>query len=154
MKEIFQRDQTGADKDCLKSSIASVLELTYDEVPDFGAGEKTDWYLELQEWLKPKGLSALLIHMTEHPWLPLPNNPLAIFFTVTSNKILHAVVGRCVGADFCVIHDPLPRENARHDQVASVMLLIPNDPAKVVHEKKAILTSGILPGVNGMFLRG
>lgn len=48
---VVQRSET----DCLRAAVASVLDLSYDDVPDFFAAGR-GWFGELQNWLLKRGL--------------------------------------------------------------------------------------------------
>lgn len=131
---------------CLRACTASLLEVEIDEIPDFVSETEKDWFLEMQHFLAKRGLCFVHIHLhAKTPWMPLPHHPWAIFIGLSSKGVTHAVVGRCAGHEFAIIHDPHPKKRGI-DLVESVNFLVPLDPANYQPEKRVILTSGIVPG--------
>lgn len=70
MKTIFQRTET----DCLKCCLAMVLEMEYEEVPDFVLLYGTDWGRELSKWLLERNKGLIQFNSVPQyipPWLPM-----------------------------------------------------------------------------------
>lgn len=104
-----QQTRTGSNGNCFEASIASLLGLPIEQVPDLGAYEDNGlWMEKLNEWLAQKGLSYFESRIAR--------NELDDFFidkdfyhvligpTERSKRILHAVVGR----KGKMVHDPHP----------------------------------------------
>lgn len=105
----IQQTRLGSTGNCFEASIASLLNLSIDQVPDFGAYEEDGtWMDKLNEWLAPKGLAYFEARIAR--------NEIDDFFrhkdfyhvicgpTVRSTRIHHAVVGR----KGKMVHDPHP----------------------------------------------
>lgn len=108
MIPIYQT-RLGATGNCFEASIASLLNLPLDQVPDLAAYEDNGlWADKLNEWLAPKGLAYFEARIAR--------NEIDDFFkhkdfyhiicgpTARSAKIHHAVVGR----KGKMVHDPHP----------------------------------------------
>lgn len=134
--------------DCLKCCVASILELPYEEVPHFAAGEwkkigtsGTGWLFDLNDWLETRGglLSASANYyykyperMTDEYVLEVrPRNWHATWWIgavvpVRNAGYYHAVV--MDGAS--VVHDPgLEKPRAAYEFLGEVLLLL-SDPSR------------------------
>ena len=122
MKPIFQ-DKFGAPGgNCLQACVASVMELTIDEVPHFcdEAGERSH-LINMAQWFAERGAALVFFKIApDQPVTAIPG--LCILGVVTDPPTsvdrpewIHAVVGRCrvnweTGeAEFDVVHDPNPK---------------------------------------------
>lgn len=119
MRPVDQTKFGSPDGNCFQASVASILELPLEEVPDF---DGDDWYEKFTEWLKPRGFYPLTFKMGE--WKPPPDA-----YTIFGGKSprgdwLHAVVG--IGGE--VAHDPHPDRTGLLT-LDDATLLIPFDPA-------------------------
>lgn len=141
MKPIEQEDPT-PNGDCLRCCVASILELDRNEVPDFCKVDG-DWWIEIQNFLAEKGLFFLSIVLhRQTPWFSLPHHPWAIFIGKSKSGVTHAVVGKCRGDEFVVIHDPHPNKTGI-DKVDNICFVVPINPATL--KTKRILSSSIVP---------
>lgn len=117
------------DGNCLQACLASLLELQLHEVPHF-VGEA--WRADLGEWLRARGLWALLfappIPSTiddAAAWLDETVLGYAIVSGQTPRGLLHATVWRAGQ----LVHDPHP-SRAGLLGVEDVIVLVPIDPAE------------------------
>lgn len=101
MTPVYQTIFTPPDGNCLQASIASIFELSLDEVPNFSLARE-DWYKSYQEWLKDFGLYVVYLECSQGF---TPQGIHLITGTSPRNtKIDHCVVG----LNGKVIHDPYP----------------------------------------------
>ena len=117
------------DGNCLAACVASLLELPLAEVPHF-AGER--WRADLDEWLRARGLWALMFvpgaatSLAEaSAWLDATVSGFCIVSGQAARGLLHATVWR--GGD--LVHDPHPDRAGLLD-VEDVIVLVPIDPAR------------------------
>ena len=102
---------------CLPACVASLLNLTIEDVPHFGA---EDWFDRLNDWLAPRGYYAMCFT------LPTEWRPPGLYILAGKSPrftTLHAVVAR--GNE--VIHDPHP-SRAGVDSHTDATILVRMDP--------------------------
>ena len=112
MKPVYQTRFGGSDApeaeqgDCMAACLASIFEVTLDDVPDFtGTINGGDWFFELQKWLKAKNLSLLM----------LPAKPLDVPAGYAMAAVLSKTLAKPEDGHMIVvknglpIHDPNPR---------------------------------------------
>jgi hypothetical protein len=118
MKPVDQTIFGAPEGNCLPACIASLLELSIDDVPHFGAD---NWLDTLTRWLAPRGFYPICAT------LPTDWRPAGLYILAGKSPrgdFLHAVVAR--GDE--IVHDPHPSRAgvlSRHDAT----LLVPLDPA-------------------------
>lgn len=111
MKPVSQTSFGYPDGNDLAACVASILELSVDEVPNFIT--KKNWYLTLALWLEKRGMTAIRLDVSRgNEWwnfyLP-PETP--VIWAGPSprpeeqDRRLHCVVGRWDGR---LLHDPHP----------------------------------------------
>ena len=96
MKPIDQ-DKVGLDGNCFNACLASILELSLPEVPDYR--DKGKWLLQYNDWLLNYGLT--LIPLTYGSWVP---KGYSILGGRSARGLDHAVVAW----NGKMIHDPHP----------------------------------------------
>jgi hypothetical protein len=119
----------GVRGDCFRACIASILELSIEDVPHFVA-IKHDWWGETQKWLHGRGLSGL--------WLGLDPERMAFanwadpLYCILSGpsprgEFQHSVVGQVDegGWSFKTVHDPHPSKDGLLGEATSVLFLLP-----------------------------
>jgi len=108
---------------CLAASLASILELSIDEIPDFD-GER--WFFEMEDWLLNKGFELIrwtyFIHLTSYS-LVMGKSPRGNF--------THLVVYQ----NGELVHDPHPSRQGL-ENVQEVWALLPLNPAIWKKEKR------------------
>lgn len=134
--------------DCLRSCIASLLELPISEVPDWleHADKEPDpendypgWYFGMQQWLMRRGYAFVEVQLEKKTWMPLPFDMFAIFIGPKQTELgvfRHAIVGVCRDGKFIPVFDPYapegdPAKAFERGYVEAVCLLVPLDPAKL-----------------------
>lgn len=101
---LFHDPDAGVVGDCFRACVASILELSIDEVPHFFEDGGRVWWFELDRFLAQRGLAAVEFTTSSENVLseaavyiasgPSPRHP----------EVHHAIV--CRGFD--VVHDPHP----------------------------------------------
>jgi len=112
----------GAGGDCVRASVASILDLPLSEVPHFLeiAPEPQLWGLAFEDWMEARGLYVWLKHgHVEFEGYYLVSGP-------SPRGVSHMVVYR----DGKLAHDPHPSREGILD-VTWTRILVPLDPAKV-----------------------
>ena len=119
MNKVMQRVSDQGRGDCLTACLATLMDLTIDEVPNFRAmaadHPSDDQSIFYERWLKPRGLKLIWIwdyHTSLH-WIHLAGTH--CIFTMPSQRFeggQHAVVG-CFEGDrsmvkLTILHDPSP----------------------------------------------
>lgn len=106
MKPVFQqRDENGNWDNCFSACVASVLELQIEDVPDFmyRDGKLNDaWFDEFIEWLRPQGLSAMIVVCHEADF------PLKDAYYLIGGKAKRGIMHSVVGFNSEIVHDPFP----------------------------------------------
>jgi len=109
MKPVFQTRFGGSDSlaeeqgNCLAACLASIFELTLDEVPDPIMDEGAEWFREIQDWLRERNLWIVALEGVfayEHA-----------AYTILSCKstVLPGEKHVVVAYNGEVVHDPSPR---------------------------------------------
>lgn len=57
----IRQTRVGKGGNCFQACVASILEMPLEAVPDFCNEYPEDWFLKLGDWLKPMGMSAIMI---------------------------------------------------------------------------------------------
>lgn len=91
---------------CFNAMLASLLEVSVDAVPNFGAdaydrGEPDKWADYAQEWLEDRGMSIIWARLDDHVFLHNVYHGMSV---QSPRGLPHAVVGK--GGAAC--HDPHP----------------------------------------------
>lgn len=118
MKKVTQTLLGSEVGNCFAACIASMFELTIDEVPNFCA-DKEMWWRNLQAWLKPMNLAFVELQMPEDKMPPLPilsDGMLCLATGKGPRGLMHAIVVR-YGTDGTMhwldtAHDPHPSREA------------------------------------------
>lgn len=105
--------EAGVHGDCFRACVASVLELSLEEVPHFAALPRKqtpagaiDWWEQFQEWLMERGLYAVEVHLGKHVLSPLPEVWCIVTGKSPRGDYAHCCVGRWNGPLCDLIHDP------------------------------------------------
>ena len=111
--------------DCLSACLASVLDLSLDDVPVFVA--EPDWYGACCRWLEARGLALIYLHFApgSWPWLPPTNLPLVVGGQSPRGPWGHAVVGIWREGAMEVLHDPDPSRAGIVGDPRNVYILVP-----------------------------
>lgn len=87
--------------DCFRACIASVLELELEDVPHFCDGNNSRWLLDLEEWLRPRGLAPIIVQAKGCPAL---EGVISLGSGPAARGVRHSVVVE--GTE--TVHDPHP----------------------------------------------
>lgn len=152
MKPIAQSIK-GRHGNCLQACLASILELKLADVPNFAAMKDDPnsaipiWWLEMQAWLKKRGLCFVEMALTtQTPVMPMPWHPIVLFFGLTAPGVSHCIVGQIGHDDPGMGHTCLyplwnPDPDAKITGVMSLGLLLPLDASKMTVEDRPTLIS-------------
>lgn len=134
MKPVDQTRFGNPGGNCFQAALASILELSLDDVPDFcNQNWEGNWASDLNDWLYDRGLFSLEIDL-EHvdanwiDWTIANCYCLASVASATTEGATHAVVyykGR-------VIHDPHPSRAHMDSKPLTIDVFVALDPAMVV----------------------
>jgi len=116
---------------CFQASLASILELPLEAVPDFCNLGEDDWESGLNEWLNAFGLFAMHVDVTASGrellrWFTDNAVALASVNSITTPGSLHSVVFY----KDRVIHDPHPSRAHTESEPLSFDAFVVVDPAK------------------------
>jgi hypothetical protein len=139
MQTIFPTEEKPMQGNCFAACIASILEISIEDVPDFCA-KPGDWATACNEWLANFGLALLSVKAETEPFpmFPLPAGVWCLPYGITDRHPtrLHSIVGRSRGGlsdgrfDIEYVHDPFPGGN-KIQKLKGVDFLIPIDPSKM-----------------------
>lgn len=101
MKPIDQTTFGSPYGNCFQACVASILELPLEDVPHFCEGDNPRWLLDLEEWLRPRGLAPMLVQAEGCPAL---DDAYGLLGGPSPRGCNHSVVVRGVE----VVHDPHP----------------------------------------------
>lgn len=93
MRPVDQRIQDNVNGDCLAACIASILEVSIDDVPPIIVSEHGTWMTEIATWLAARGYA--LVYVANIP----PLSPKGYHIASDGE---HA----CVALDGVIVHDP------------------------------------------------
>ena len=115
---------------CMAACIASILEISIEEVPDFDMrNDPGDWRIFWGPWLSEMGYHIFCMGLTAH----IEETPLCIYYglhiimgghTARDPDILHACVYKTDINDFEPVHDPHP-SNDFITEFTNIYILIP-----------------------------
>jgi len=114
--------------DCFRACVASILEMSSDEVPNFVGEYEELWWQKFIEWLKPLNLTAYDIPAETQDGYEVVTSGYVIL-TADSPRFqggLHCVVT----LDNVIVHDPHPDRANPTGKRRYWTILSPLDPAK------------------------
>ncbi len=135
MKPVYQTKFGGADApeeeqgNCIAACLASIVELTLEEVPDFSGGIMNGrWYFRLQSWLGDYNLSVLILDKEGRHDLPDGYAMAGVTSETLGPLVGHMVVIR----GGLVVHDPNPNATRKPDDyvLEEVWAFTVLDPAR------------------------
>lgn len=113
---------------CFSACVATLLDLSVDDVPYFMGFESfdqpNDWFEKFQVWLYKKGLWAVAFEVDPKDGGWEPKGLCILSGKSPRGDYLHSVVAM----GYCILHDPHPSRAglmSKHD----VTLLVPIDPS-------------------------
>lgn len=115
---------------CFSACIASLLELSIDDVPyfmgDFSEPDDGEWFNRLNDWLRPRGFVALFFL-----YQSLADFPSLCVLGGASSRGPHS----CVGRRGEIVWDPHPSRSGL-TSVEDVTILVPLDPARRPNQER------------------
>lgn len=117
MKPVTQTE-TGEDGNCERAAIASIFEVTLDDVPDFRALDQQgeSWWWHLSEWCAARGVRPLRIGNVRGAKDVLPIGAYCVVGGVGPRGIDHSLVGKVKNrwGTIEIVHDPHPEANSEN----------------------------------------
>ena len=126
MKPVYQTILSGPLANCLQASLASLLEVSLEDVPNFNTYSDSEWYQAYIIWLENRGLGIVSIANTGY---------LAAF----SNVGYHLIQAQSprgnfrhtlVGLNGIPVYDPFPGGNCVHRGIEVYEFIFPLDIAR------------------------
>lgn len=127
MRPVDQTIFTVPGGNCFAACVASVLELSLADVPNFCDNMNAAWFTDFRAWLRPRGLYAVSFKLAGKPgdpdagWYPeglhIAGGPSPRY-----EGVLHAVVAR----GSAIVHDPHP-SRAGVPSFVDTILIVPLD---------------------------
>lgn len=124
---------------CVAACVASILELSIEEVPNFVGDYGDDWWSAYGDWLRERGFSAVEVKLDREGINWFGTGTVGYFIATvpslnvtdpeTGEPAWHAVVMR--GATLA--HDPAigkKRESVDWEEVKLIKFLVPNNPVE------------------------
>lgn len=116
MKPVFQTIFDAVKGNCLQASLASVLEVPLDVVPDLA--ERDDWYEVLNGWLR-ENYGVEVVCVPVNGWIP-PG------IHLTGGDGGRGVEHIVVGQDGAMIHDPFPGSEGLKEEKQHWLFVVVN----------------------------
>ena len=116
MKPVYQDKFTKQDGNCFQAALASLLELSLNEVPDFVndyPGDNDEWFIATNRWLRKYGFAIMAVSIPETP------EQERAFSAVFCDVVYHIITGisklsgcghAVVAINGIMVHDPDPRD--------------------------------------------
>lgn len=104
MKPVYQTILSGPNSNCMQATIASILELDIDQVPNFIEHRGADWFDKVKEFCLPFGVYPIYLAFSEsenREFKPFGYHGIGV---ETERGVLHSVVG----FNGKIVHDPYP----------------------------------------------
>lgn len=123
MKPVYQTIYEPPLGNCLQAGVASILELTLEEVPNFAEVQGPKWWDRYAEWMKEQnGLYPLYLKVfgDDDPLLKELQGYHLIVGKSPRGDWLHVVVAK----DGKVVHDPNPQGDGSLEEVVAVELFV------------------------------
>jgi hypothetical protein len=114
------------DGNCFETSLASILELPIEDIPEFNTGED-DWWTTFIKYLKPFNLYPVAININVDEKISFNGYYLVMGTSPRDKNLNHQVVYK----NGKIVHDPHPSGDGILD-IKEITLLVPLDPAKVI----------------------
>ena len=105
MNKVFQDNTQDGSGNCMSACVASLLDLTIEEVPNFRLAE--DPWNALQEWLAEMGLCAIQVQAVPDLFR-FPDIHFIVSGKSPRRNGLHAIVAKNQGGEMIPVHDPFP----------------------------------------------
>ena len=100
---------------CFQASVASLLELELEEVPDFANEDHDNWWKNFSEWIEKRGLSlaSSLVNDKLYPVTCIIEGYCLLgVVSKTDKSYRHSVIGHATCSQnrikFKIVHDPYP----------------------------------------------
>lgn len=124
MKPVYQTIFTPPHGNCFQASVASLLELELDDVPNFMLAEGDLWIKEFRKFLEDCGLFAVDVSpfAPESETLSRIDCEHLIAAKSPRGDYLHSMVGK----NGVPIHDPFPGGNCDHNGLVSYCFIFPS----------------------------
>lgn len=123
MKPVRQTKFGPDEGNCLPACIASIFEISLDDVPNFHENQNDfGWLDRLNEWVARYGLSAICVDATND--FRIDDAYVILSGKSPRGKFLHAVVWK----DGKIIHDPHP-DNTGLETWSDFIVFVVRDPA-------------------------
>ena len=120
MKPVEQTKFSYPDGNCFAACVASILELSLDEVPDFRGD---DWFEQWQEWLAARNLYLVYLGLPGYEsWKPKGYS--------IANGLCGGVRHALVCYDGEVVWNPHPRRDEWNGAIEDVTLFVALDPSR------------------------
>jgi len=136
MKPVDQTAFTPTDGNCFTASLASLLEISLEDVPDLSGPVWDSWRKAIRtinNWLSYQNLCYVEIDIDRRGRiLPPKMPPVYCLLSGQSPRLKgcdHTVVGRGDGDNFEIVHDPHPSRAGLGGPVTCVGFIVPLDPA-------------------------
>lgn len=101
MKPVTQTKFGGEEGNCFAACVASVLELSIDDVPNFCGLYGPEWFIKFDEWLRSQGYGALMLN-------PDGGAPLHNCYYLIGGNGPRGFAHEVVGLNGKMVHDPHP----------------------------------------------
>lgn len=129
MRAVMQTD-LGEFGNCFSACLASLFELTIDEVPNFftvaGPYDDAAWWGAVRDWLRPRGFGIMWLELKDPAHLSGFDGYL-IVAGKSSRNLDHATIWK----DGAMVHDPHPAQ-CGIIKPEGVDILYPLDPSRLL----------------------
>lgn len=126
MRPVDQTRFGAGEGDCFAACLASLLELSIEQVPNFCAdtsGEDTEWFTHVRAWLRGFRLTAVCMHGPPHP------RQLADTFSIVCGSSARGLRHATIWLGSSLVHDPHP-SRAGLVEVEDTTVLVPLDVSR------------------------
>ena len=123
--------------DCFKTCVAMILDLPQDDVPNFCAAPKDEWWQLFQKWLEALHLTAIEVDIAKHPLCCVTRGtPCIVTGKSPRGSWLHSVVAEAMDEQgFEYLHDPHPSDAGLEDvQLITFFASLRPDRARKSHD--------------------
>jgi len=129
VKKVNQTKFGEKEGNCMNACIASMLDLSIKDTPDFGWGD--DWWTKMRLWLREYGYSPLEfrwpVEQAESDVHIFPNDGQICWAVGKSPRgnFKHAILVKWEDGDWRVYHDPHPDKSGLEGPIELIGMLVP-----------------------------
>ena len=139
MIPVMQSNLSSTEGDCFAACVASILEVSLSDIPNFMLQKGDKWWDHYNKWLLENyncvAFNFELDSNNREEWISLciESNLYCMGTIKCSNRLIHSVVLKSGN----IVHNPWPYYGGDHSEftIKSIEFIVPLDPSKIIKQR-------------------